>query len=228
MFCQPHRVTSGQSNSGHKQIHISKLFSHIYQPSVKSVYKTNHFANTYIHKHQTQIFKELAPLILPLLKEHTCSPRGTFNTWLKYGRVQSIFFFFELHFLKPYKDRLVSKMKDIIFKYTKLECLPPTTPCFLHFTAELYCHHNWLQTQSRTRHKHNHRHKHVNYRKHCNCIHVHALLCNLSQLHWSWKKYKIHGSQIKNYICRGQSSKHISCFSILCTFQIHVVSASHY
>ena len=45
MSCQPLRVTSGQSNSGHKQIHNSKLFSHIYQPSVKSVYKTNHFAN---------------------------------------------------------------------------------------------------------------------------------------------------------------------------------------
>ena len=42
---QPHRVTSGQSNSGHKQIHISKLFSHIYQPSVKSIHKTNHFAD---------------------------------------------------------------------------------------------------------------------------------------------------------------------------------------
>ena len=73
MSCQPHRVTSGQSNSGHKQIHISKLFSHIYQPSVKSIYKTNHFANIkhYIHKHQTEIFKELVPSILPLLKEHT-------------------------------------------------------------------------------------------------------------------------------------------------------------
>ena len=45
MYCQPHRVTSGQSNSGHKQMHISKLFSHIYQPSVKSVYKTIHFTN---------------------------------------------------------------------------------------------------------------------------------------------------------------------------------------
>ena len=45
MSCQSHRVTSGQSNSGHKQIHISKLFSHIYQPSVKSVYKTNHFTD---------------------------------------------------------------------------------------------------------------------------------------------------------------------------------------
>ena len=48
MSCQPHRVISGQSNSGHnhKQIHISKLFSHIYQPSIKSIYKTNHFAST--------------------------------------------------------------------------------------------------------------------------------------------------------------------------------------
>ena len=47
MSWQPHRVTSGQSNSGHKQIHISKLFSYIYiyQPSIKSVYKTDHFAN---------------------------------------------------------------------------------------------------------------------------------------------------------------------------------------
>ena len=45
MSCQPHRVTPGQSNSGHKQIHISKLFSHMYQPSVKSIYKTNHFTN---------------------------------------------------------------------------------------------------------------------------------------------------------------------------------------
>ena len=41
MSCQPHRVTSGQSNSGHKQIHISKFFwSIIYQPSVKSIYNT--------------------------------------------------------------------------------------------------------------------------------------------------------------------------------------------
>ena len=47
MSCQPCWVTSGQSNPGHKQVHISKLFSYIcvYQPSVKSVYKTNHFAN---------------------------------------------------------------------------------------------------------------------------------------------------------------------------------------
>ena len=29
MSCQLHRVTLGQSNPGHKQIHVSKLFSHI-------------------------------------------------------------------------------------------------------------------------------------------------------------------------------------------------------
>ncbi len=40
MSWQPHRVTSG-----HKQIHISKLFSHIYKPSVQSIYKTNHFSS---------------------------------------------------------------------------------------------------------------------------------------------------------------------------------------
>ena len=45
MSCQTRRVTSGQPNSGHKQIHISNLFSHIYQPVVKSIYKTNHFTN---------------------------------------------------------------------------------------------------------------------------------------------------------------------------------------
>ena len=86
MSCQPHRVTSGQSNSGHKQIHISKLlsrltyistlcqvFSHYIciNPSVKSIYKTNHKSKHYnIHKHQTQIFEELVPSILPLLNEH--------------------------------------------------------------------------------------------------------------------------------------------------------------
>ena len=29
MSCQPHRVTSGQSNSGHMQMHISKFFSYL-------------------------------------------------------------------------------------------------------------------------------------------------------------------------------------------------------
>ena len=70
MSCQPHRVTSGQSKSGHKQIHISKLFSHMYQPSV--IYKTNHFAN--VKRMYTNIrhkfFEVLVPSVLPLLKEH--------------------------------------------------------------------------------------------------------------------------------------------------------------
>ena len=67
MSHQPHRITSGQS--GHKQIHISKLL-YIYQPSVKSINKANHFANIK-HKHQTQIFEELVPFnINPVKRAH--------------------------------------------------------------------------------------------------------------------------------------------------------------
>ena len=54
---QPHRVTPGQLNSGQKQIHISKLFSHIYQPSVN--YKTKHFANIK-HTETSDKFSELS------------------------------------------------------------------------------------------------------------------------------------------------------------------------
>ena len=74
MSCQPHRVTSGQSTSGHRQKHISKLFSHIYTSTLCQVNLQNqslHKHKTCIHKHQTQIFEELVPLLLPLLKEHT-------------------------------------------------------------------------------------------------------------------------------------------------------------
>ena len=73
MSCQPHRVTSGQSNSGHKQTHISKLFSYNYISTVCQVNPQNQSLRkhkTYIYKHQTQIFEELVPSILPLLKEH--------------------------------------------------------------------------------------------------------------------------------------------------------------
>ena len=73
MSWQPHRVTSGQSNSGHKQIHISKLFSYIYISTIYQVSLQNQSLckhKTYIHKHQTQIFKELVPSILLLLKGH--------------------------------------------------------------------------------------------------------------------------------------------------------------
>ena len=54
MSCQAHRVTSGQSKSSHKQIHISKLFS---------IYKTNHFANikhtyTYIRQKKLKMKKD--------------------------------------------------------------------------------------------------------------------------------------------------------------------------
>ena len=91
MSCQPHRVTSGQSNSGQKQ--ISKLFLNIiYQPSLKSNYKTNHFRNI---KHNAQIFKELVPSILPLLKEHyiwgTCWYRRLFRLIYRYQVKEKIY-----------------------------------------------------------------------------------------------------------------------------------------
>ena len=43
----------------------------MHQPSVKSVYKTNHKSKhkAYIHKHQTHFFEKLVPSALPLLKE---------------------------------------------------------------------------------------------------------------------------------------------------------------
>ena len=44
-------------------MHISKLFC---QVNPQSLCKRK----TYIHKHQTQIFEELVPSVLPLLKEH--------------------------------------------------------------------------------------------------------------------------------------------------------------
>ena len=47
--CQPHRVTSGQSNSGHKQIHISELFSHINPLSSQST-KPPHKESNYFSK----------------------------------------------------------------------------------------------------------------------------------------------------------------------------------
>ena len=84
MSCQPHRVTSGQSNSGHKQIHISKLFSYI--STLCQVY----LQNQSLHKHktsQTQIFEELVPSVLPLLKEHirhTCWYRRPFRLIYRY------------------------------------------------------------------------------------------------------------------------------------------------
>ena len=72
MSCQPDRVTSGQSNSSHKQIHISKLFSHIISTLCQVSLQNQSLCKlkTCIHKHQTQIFEELVPSVLLLLKEH--------------------------------------------------------------------------------------------------------------------------------------------------------------
>ena len=70
MSCQPHRVASGLSDSGHKQTHISKLFSHIRQPSLKSIYKTSLFANikyTYKQKSNTN-FRRVSPFNITTVK----------------------------------------------------------------------------------------------------------------------------------------------------------------
>ena len=65
MFCQPHSVTSGQSNLGHMQyIYISTLCQvNLQNQSLRK-------CKIYIHKHQTQIFEVIVPSVLPLLKEH--------------------------------------------------------------------------------------------------------------------------------------------------------------
>ena len=90
MSCQPHRVTSGHSNSGHKQIHISKLFPRIYQPSVKSIYKTNHFTNikhTHTQTSDTN-FRRVSPFnITPVKRAHkarTCWYRRPFRLIYRY------------------------------------------------------------------------------------------------------------------------------------------------
>ena len=71
MSCQLHRVTAGQSNSGHKQIHISKLFSHIYQPSLKSVYKTSHFTDIKHTQTSDTNFRRVSPFnITPVKRAH--------------------------------------------------------------------------------------------------------------------------------------------------------------
>ena len=89
--CQPHRVTSRHSNSAQKQIHLSKLlFSRIiiYQPSVKSIYKTNHFTNindkTYMNTQTSHInFQRVSPFnITPVKRVHkarTCWYRQPFH-----------------------------------------------------------------------------------------------------------------------------------------------------
>ena len=68
MSCQPHGVTSGQSNLGHKQTQISKLFSHIYQPSVKSIYRTNHFVNIKHTQTSDTNFQRVSPLNITPVK----------------------------------------------------------------------------------------------------------------------------------------------------------------
>ena len=91
MSCQPHRVTSGQSDSGHKQMHISKLFSYVYKSFVKSVHKTNHFANLKqkIHAQTSDTnFRRVRPFVItPVKRAHkarTCWYHWSFRLIHRY------------------------------------------------------------------------------------------------------------------------------------------------
>ena len=58
----------------HKQPHVSNLpynlYGHPFSSQSTKPIPTQTLNKTYIHKHQTNLFEELAPSILPLLKEH--------------------------------------------------------------------------------------------------------------------------------------------------------------
>ena len=111
MSCQPHRVTSGHSNSGHKQIHISKLFPRIYQPSVKSLYKTNHFTNIkHTHTQTSDInFRRVSSFnITPVKRAHkarTCWYRRPFRLIYRYQVKEKY---------KNGMDRCNIKLKNVI------------------------------------------------------------------------------------------------------------------
>ena len=65
--CQPHRVTSGRSNSVISKCTF-KHASHIY--SQVKIYQINPYTNIKqnTHKHQTDIFKQIVPSKFPQLK----------------------------------------------------------------------------------------------------------------------------------------------------------------
>ena len=95
MSCQPHRVTSEQSNSGHKQKQISKLLSHIHQPlsshfshihqpvsshfshihqplssrSTKTNHESKHKTYTYTQTSDTH-FRRVSPFSITPVKKH--------------------------------------------------------------------------------------------------------------------------------------------------------------
>ena len=68
MSCQPHRVTSGQSNSGHKQIHISKLIPSLCEVSLQNQSLRN-IKHTYINIRHN--FRRVSPFsITPVKRAH--------------------------------------------------------------------------------------------------------------------------------------------------------------
>ena len=107
LMSQPHRVTSGQSNSGHKQINISKLFSHMYQPSAKSIY-TSQIRNIHTQTSDTNFRRVSLFNITPVKRAHkawTCWYRRPFRLIYQYQVKQKY---------KKGMDRHNIKFKNVI------------------------------------------------------------------------------------------------------------------
>ena len=85
MSCRPHRVTSGQPNSGHKQTHISQLFSYY----ISTLCQVN-LQNQSLCKHKTSDtnFRRVSPFnITPVKRAHkarTCWYHQPFRLIYRY------------------------------------------------------------------------------------------------------------------------------------------------
>ena len=85
LCCQPHRVTSGQPNSGHKQTHISQLFSYY----ISTLCQVN-LQNQSLCKHKTSDtnFRRVSPFnITPVKRAHkarTCWYHQPFRLIYRY------------------------------------------------------------------------------------------------------------------------------------------------
>ena len=131
MSCQHHRVTSGQSNSGQKQMHISKLFQYIQTQN-----------KTYIHKHQTQIFEELVPFNITPVKR-ALDIQQLYTPLMKNKQQQkttkTVCSFDE-------KRRRENKGKNKLSLWTRIECNAVVDLCY---KAQITTNHNYTCALSR-------------------------------------------------------------------------------
>lgn len=68
--CEPHGITSGWSNFCHKQLqNISYTRVNLSSSQISKINPYTKINKTHMHKHETHIFEELVPAILPLLKQ---------------------------------------------------------------------------------------------------------------------------------------------------------------